>query len=92
MSKANKSTHVESWEMFNARVADRCGLRLNDLPRRVIHVGGGGNQYMGPILAARVGGEEFVTCVGYPHTRYFDDGTPREGAEYYDEFELVLLR
>ena len=71
---------MESLESFAGRVLARTGVSLNDLPRRVARDGDG----MGHIMCAR--GSTFVCAVGYPS--HVDD----DGAECYDQFELVLAR
>lgn len=76
---------MESEEFFAARVRERTGKNLNDLPRRVATTG----ETMGHIFCAR--GNEYVCAVGYPHTLLSDVGTPDEGSEYWDDFEVVIL-
>ena len=71
---------MESLESFAGRVLARTGVSLNDLPRRVARDGEG----MGHIMCAR--GSDYVCAVGYPS--HVDD----DGAECYDQFELVLAR
>jgi hypothetical protein len=70
---------MESLESFASRVLARTGVSLNDLPRRVAHDGDG----MGHIMVAR--GCDYVCAVGSP-------SVDEDGAECYDQFELVLAR
>lgn len=67
-------------ESFAVRVLARTGASLNDRPRRVARDGDG----MGHIMCVCV--FIFVCAVGYPS--HVDD----DGAECYDQFELVLAR
>jgi len=70
---------MESLESFASRVLARTGVALNDLPRRVARDGDG----MGHIMVAR--GCDYVCAVGYATQ-------DEDGAECYDQFELVLAR
>ncbi len=69
---------MESEEFFAARVRERTGKNLNDLPRRVATTG----DTMGHIMCRR--GNVYVCTVGEPFL--IDD----EG-EYWDDFEVVIL-
>ncbi len=76
---------MESMESFAARVFQRTGKNLNDLPRRVATTG----DAMGHIMCAR--GNVYICAVGYPYTLVTDNGTTDEGSEYWDDFEVVLI-
>jgi hypothetical protein len=70
---------MENLEDFAERVLTRTGKHLNDLPRRVATVGG-----VGHIFCARE--NVYVCAVGYP-ARIDEDGI-----EYWDDFEVVILK